>query len=351
LGARADWFDARTTLPSDLANPANSIAGVPRSVPQSTANKLNLSPRAGVSYPVSPQAALYFAYGHFYQYPPLRDMFNNSDYSELADLQAADDLRRNGILGNPDLRAQRTVQYQIGLKNAITPDLGLDFNAFYKDIRDLLGVEFVSTYNNAQYVRWTNVDYGDVVGFTVQLDHRAMGPVSVSADYTWQQALGNSSDPDESLNRAAAGQDPLPRQIPFNWDQRHTFNLTLSTGVADGWSGSTIVRFASGQPYTPLLENATPQLANSARKPVGLVCDLRAERPARVWGVPATVFARAFNVFDARFFNGFVFPSSGRPDYTRFAGDEGQASILADPTRFYGPRRVELGVTLRAGRE
>ncbi len=351
LGARADWFDARSTVPSDLANPANSIAGVPRSVPRATSNKLTISPRAGVSYPVSANAALYFAYGHFHQYPPMRDIFANSDYSVLADLQAADDPARKGILGNPEIRAQRTVQYQLGWKQAVTPDLGLDFNAFYKDVRDLLGIEFVSTYNSAVYVRWTNVDYGSVVGFTVQLDHRALGPVAVAADYTWQQATGNSSEPDETLNRAAAGQDPLPRQIPFNWDQRHTLNVTLSAGSPEGWSGSTIVRFASGQPYTPTLENATPQLANSGRKPMGLVCDVRAERQARLWGVPASVFGRMFNAFDTRFFNGFVFPSSGRPDYTRFPFDPGQAASLADPTRFYAPRRIEVGVTLRMERK
>ncbi len=351
LGVRADWFDARTALPSDLANPANSIPDVPQSRPQATGNKLTLSPRAGVSYPVSPTAALYFAYGHFYQYPPMRDMFTNADYTVLADLQAADDPTRKGILGNPDLRPQQTVQYQIGLKNAITPDLGLDFNAFYKDVRDLLGVEFVSTYNGAQYVRFTNVDYGSVVGFTVQLDHRALGPVALAADYTWQQAVGNSSDPDETLNRAAAGQDALPRQIPFNWDQRHTLNVTLSAGVPAGLSGSTIVRFASGQPYTPTLENATPQLQNSSRKPRGLICDLRVEHPTRVGGIPASAFARVFNAFDTRFFNGFVFPSSGQPDYTRFPGDDGQASVLADPTRFHAPRRIVVGVTLRPERK
>jgi outer membrane receptor protein involved in Fe transport len=346
LGARADWFDARSSIPSDLANPANSIPGVPQSYPQATSNKLTVSPRVGVSYPVSPTAAVYFAYGHFYQYPPMRDMFSNSDYSVLADLQAADDIQRHGILGNPDIRAQRTVQYQVGVKDAINPDLGLDVNAFYKDIRDLLGVEFVSTYNGAQYVRYTNVDYGSVVGFTVQLDQRALGPLSLTADYTWQLALGNSSDPDETLNRAAAGQDPLPRQIPFNWDQRHTLNVTASVGAPGHWSGSAIVRIASGQPYTPTLANSVALTQNSARKPVCNTVDLRAERPGRVWGVMGSAFVRVFNLFDSRFFNGFVFPSSGSPDYTRFPGDPGQAEQLEDPTRYFTPRRIEVGVTL-----
>jgi hypothetical protein len=41
-----------------------------------------------------------------------------------------------------------------------------------------------------------------------------------------------------------------------------------------------------------------------------------------------------------------VFPSSGSPDYTRFPGDPGQAEQLEDPTRYFTPRRIEVGVTL-----
>jgi outer membrane receptor protein involved in Fe transport len=348
VGARFDWFDARTTLPSDLANPANSIPDVPQSVPVATTNKLNVAPRIGVSYPVAPTAALYFSYGHFYQYPPMRELFNNSDYSVLADLQASDDPQKNGILGNPDLRAQRTVQYQFGIKDAITTDLGLDIATFYKDIRDLLGVEFVNTYTGATYVRYTNVDFGSVIGFTLTLDQRALGPFSITADYTWQHAIGNSSDPDETLNRAAAGQDALPRQIPFNWDQRHTFNLTVSGGTPHGFSGSGVLRFASGQPYTPLLDNSTPLMANSARKPMGTVVDARAEYALHSRGMASSLFVRAFNLFDSRFFNGFVFPSSGSPDYSRFS-DPGQQAILADPTRYFAPRRLEVGIALGRG--
>ncbi len=345
LGLRGDWFDARTSLPSDLANPANSIPNVPQSHPQATSNKLNLSPRIGVSYPMSDHSALYFAYGHFYQYPAFRDIFSNADYSVLKDLQASQSVTEKGILGNPDIRAQRTVQYQLGLKNAITPDLGLDFNAFYKDIRDLLGTEIVSTYNSAQYARWTNVDYGSVLGFTVQLDHRALGPFALAADYTWQRAVGNSSDPQETLNRAAAGQDALPRQLPFNWDQRHTLNLTLSAGDLSAWSGSTIVRFASGQPYTPVVVAAQTLPTNSGRKPLGLTADLRAEHPLEIRSVAANFFVRVFNVFDSRYFNGFVFPTTGSPDYSRVPDVE--ASQLEDPSRFLAPRRIEVGITLK----
>src|SRR5690349_6951863 len=170
----------------------------------------------------------------------------------------------------------------------MTSDLGLAVSRFYEEIRDLLGSEFVTAYNGATYVRWTSVDLGSVIGFTLTLNQRALGPFAIPADYTWQHAIGNSSDPDETLNRAAAGQDPLPRQIPFNWDHRHTFNFTVSGGTPKGFSGSGVLRFASGQPYTPL------------------------------------------------------------PDYSRFS-DPSQQAILADPTRYFAPRRIEVGLALGRG--
>jgi hypothetical protein len=49
-GLRLDFFDARATVPSDLANPGNTIAGAPVSKPIDTSNKVALAPRLGVSF-------------------------------------------------------------------------------------------------------------------------------------------------------------------------------------------------------------------------------------------------------------------------------------------------------------
>jgi len=54
-----------------------------------------------------------------------------------------------------------------------------------------------------------------------------------------------------------------------------------------------------------------------------------------------------FNLLDSRFFNGFVFSSTGDPYYSRFPTTD--IATLLDPTRFYAPRRIELGLTMGAG--
>lgn len=345
-GLRFDYFDARSTLPSDLANPANAIDGVPASVPVPTTTKTALSPRLGVSFPVSRDAALFFAYGHFTQLPALKEVFSNADYSVLDQLQAGG--ISYGVLGNPDIKPERTVQYQFGYKQALTEWLGLDVSTFYKDIRDLLGVEFVTTYNGAEYARLTNTDFGNVLGFTLALDQRRIGWIGSTMDYTWQLANGNSSDPRETATRASAGEDPRPRLVPLNWDQRHTFNLTLDVSPPRLFSSSAVIRIASGQPYTPVLATgfANGLETNSGRKPPSMIVDLRAERALHVGGLAASLFGRVFNLFDSRFFNGDVFNSSGSPFYSRYPAAD--LVRLNDPTRLYPPRRIEVGLSLRA---
>ena len=346
-GLRFEYFDARSTIPSDLQNPANAISGAPESVPQGTTAKFAVAPRLGVSFPILDRASLFFSYGHFYQLPGLGIFFSNADYSVLRDLQAG--AVSYGVLGNPDLRPEFTAQYEFGFKSVVTPTLGLDVNLFYKDIRDLLGVEFVQTYTAAEYARFTNVDFGGVRGFTVSLDQRGIGPIATTLDYTYQSAIGNSSDPRETANIAAAGGDPRPRQVPFNWDQRHSLNVTGIYSVPNKLALTGILRFGSGQPYTPTLGSGfgAELETNSGRKASFARVDLRAETFFSAAGARFSVFGRVFNLFDSLYQNGFVYADTGSPYYTISSRD---AQLNPDPTRFADPRRIEIGISLGGSR-
>jgi outer membrane receptor protein involved in Fe transport len=342
-GLRLDYFDARSEIPGDPANPANAIADQPAPGLVPTTVKANVSPRLGIAFPIEDKAAVHFAYGHFYQYPAIGTIFSNADYQVLRNLQAGG--ITYGVLGNPDVRPEKTVQYELGYKHTLNENIGVDLTVYYKDIRDLLGVEFISTYNDAEYARLTNVDFGDAVGFTLALDHRKLGPLRVALDYTWMQALGNSSDPRETAVRAEAGEDPRPRLAYFAWDQRHKLDLTLSLNKDGNYDASAVIRAGSGQPYTPILESGFGNglEPNSGRKPASVVIDIRAEKKVVFPGASLSVFSRVYNLLDTKFVNGAVFNSTGSPYYSRFPGTDVVA--LSDPTRFYPPRKIEVGVT------
>ena len=345
-GIRFESFNARSTVPSDLANPADSIPGAPISYLIHTRSKASLAPRLGLSYPITERSSVFFSYGHFYQLPNLQDIFTQANYARLGLIQAgAPDFT---VMGNPDIKPERTVQYEFGYKNAVTDWLGISVNLFYKDIRDLAGVQFVNTYTSAQYSRLANVDFGNVTGFTLSIDQRRMGLVSSTIDYTWQMAQGNSSNPQETANLAQANQDSRPRTVPFDWDQRHTLNVTVQLTQPDNYSVSTVIRYGSGQPFTPSIQSGFGSLVetNSGRKPDGVLVDLRMEKYFVVMGWNMSFFARIFNLFDATFFNGFVYQNTGSPLYSLTPAAD--RNSLIDPTRFYPPRRIEIGISMNS---
>ena len=345
VGMRVEYYDSRATIPSDLANPANAIANVPSSVPVPVTSKVVVAPRLGVSYPITAGGAVYFSWGHFYQMPGLGNLYANSDYTILKNLQSG--AVRYGVMGNPDIRPEFTTQYEFGVKQEFARQLGIDLSVYYKDIRDLLGVEFIDTYAESRYTRFTNVDFGSAYGVKATIDYRLSGTLAFSLNYTFQNALGNSSDPRETADRAAAGEDPRPRQIPFGWDQRHTVNLSVTLAEPESYSVTAILRYGSGSPYTPAVGSGFgAQLErNSSPKPGWSTVDLRAEwMPSVQWCDPY-IFLRVVNLFDSRYANGFVFTTTGSPYYTLTAPDD--AVSLINPARFTAPRRIEVGVGVR----
>lgn len=340
-GVRMEYFDANSTIPSDLENPANSIRGVPQSYPKRTSKKIVAAPRLGISYPITANGAVYFSYGHFYQMPGLSNLYSNSDYTVLRDLQVA--VPNYDVLGNPDIKPEFTTQYEFGFKQQFGEFLGVDLSAFYKDIRDLLGVEFIDTYTTARYSRFTNVDFGSVFGVKLTIDQRLSSAISLSLNYTYQNAIGNSSDPRETANRASAGEDPRPRQIPFDWDQRHTLNVAATANVPGEYSVTAILKYGSGSPYTPSIGSGfgANLERNSSQKPAWTTVDVRAEKYASLGGLKVNAFARVFNLLDSRYANGSVFGTTGSPFYSITPADY---RTLLDPSRFAAPRRVELGI-------
>jgi outer membrane receptor protein involved in Fe transport len=344
-GLRYEYFDPQAYVPSNLQNPANTISGVPGSVLVKSKIKHTLAPRLGFGFPLTDKSALHFSYGHFYQMPRYSALYENANYQVL-DFLTGGATYQQDYLGNPDLGPEITVQYEVGLKQALNDNLGVDLTFFYKDIRDLLGTEVIETYNFGLYARNTNVDYGSVSGVTLSIVQRPVGNFGASVDYSLMFANGNSSNPDETANRALGGEDPRPRDIPFNWDQRHTLNVTALYQVPNDFSISTIIRFASGQPYTPELGVGfnTQQEQNSGRKPSYTTVDLRAEKYFDFDFTDFSIFLRVFNLLNQKFVNGAVYPETGSPE----SSIKLQRGEPIDPNRFNPPRRIEFGISFRS---
>ncbi len=278
--------------------------------------KYQISPRFGVAYPITDRGVIHFSYGHFLQVPTFMHLYQNPGFK----VSTASSLQ--GVFGNPDLKPQRTVMYELGLQQQITDDIGMDITGFYRDIRDWVtaGPAIATPVAGTAYSTYINKDYANARGLTFSLSKRMTGGYSFNMSYTFQVAEGINSSPDEEFFAARDGADPTKQLIPLDWDQTHTLNMTL--GIGEGDYGLYVIgRYGSGLPYTPSITVQSRQgqnlssglLRNSRRRPGNVTLDLRAFKGFNFFGLNVSAFVTVLNLLDAR--NAIdVYGDTGIPD-------------------------------------
>ena len=131
LGVRVDFFDANTSWwvaenPYDQAfrQRADDLDEIlPKEDPDA---QIFISPRLGISFPITAESKLYFNYGHFRQMLDPFDVFGVQQ-------------SRNGgidVLGNPGHPMPQTVAYELGFDQNLFDQYLLRISGFYRDIRN-----------------------------------------------------------------------------------------------------------------------------------------------------------------------------------------------------------------------
>ncbi len=311
--------------------------------------KLQVSPRFGASFPITDRGIIHFSYGHFFQIPRFELLYQNP-YFKLG--SGTGNL---GVVGNADLKPEMTINGEVGLQQQLTEDISMDITGYFRDIRDLSGTradEIVLFGGSASYNKYVNSDFGFIRGIIFSLNKRFSGGLSATFDYTLQVAKGSASDPQEARNALAGGSLPEVQLTPLSWDQRHTVNTTL-TYFNDGWGGSVIAQFGSGQPYTPRRsEDITSLLTNSQFKPSTFNVDVRLHRQIKLGSLNSTIFLRVFNLFDIKNENG-VYDDTGRAGFTTDKDRLKRTGVreivntidewFTNASHYSEPRRIELG--------
>jgi outer membrane receptor protein involved in Fe transport len=352
VGIRYDYFDPSTVYPSQPRNPANQLDFTETPSKMSdyldSEPKIQISPRFGLSYQLGETALLHFSYGHFFQMPPMFAMYQNRSFQiSPQDYQTT--------LGNSEIKAQKTVQYEIGLWQELISGMGLEVALFYRDIYDLLSAKVISTYNQIEYGLYSNKDYGNAKGLEIKYDV-AVGKLSAFANYTLQYTRGNADNPTQTFDRAGDNRDPITGLIPMSWDQRHTFNLTVGYNESN-WGVNTTGYYNSGTPYSwnPLPESILSRVnlfPNNSYKPAGYTVDLNARYDLNIsknmklrWNLSI------YNLLDNLNENS-VNSQTGRA-YTAIIRDNDLLSHrsnfneyidrIQDPAMYSAPRMVKLG--------
>lgn len=384
LGIRYDYFNANASYPKDLRDtniyepvlPEHKYKNYNPNLPfedqtaftlqerkkfwyRKASPKIQLSPRFGIAYPISDRGVIHISYGFFFQMPNFQYLYANPEFEvfpgQSAPLDPMPHTQLN-TMGNPDLKPQKTVIYEIGLQQQLTDNLGLTFTTYYKDIRNWLGTEINQLYIVGRYyARYVNRDYANVRGITIALDQRPFHGISASIDYTFQIAKGDASDPNTAFWDKQNNIEPTKQFIPLDWDHRHSLNLTVSVGSQNSWNLSVIGKLGSGLPYTPTFQNIRLSVANSANKPPYYNFDLYAYKNIHVMGLVYSLYFKIYNLFDRK--NELdVYSDTGRAGYSlqsfytspNIRGVNTLNEYLKRPDWYSAPRQVIIGVKISA---
>ncbi len=352
LGIRYDYFNANTLYPSDLRNPDNLQDSKRLSEYLSSKPQKQISPRFGLSYKVGSRALLHFSYGHFFQMPPFYSMFQNHHF-----LIPTGDFET--VHGNPNIKAERTVQYEMGLWQELIAGLGIELSVFYRDIYDLQSAIAVTTYSGRKYGVYSNKDYGNAKGFEFKIDYLA-GPLSFYLNYTLQFTRGVADNPNANFDRLGQSIDPISRLTPLSWDQRNTANITVGY-TEKNWGTTLTAYYNSGQPYTysPILEStlAKQDIApNSEHRPTTISVDLKSYYDIEIFtDIDIRLSLLVRNLLDAKN-ELFVNPTTGRAytnvvresDIFNFRSNYNDISDgFQNPEMFSAPREIKIGLGIQ----
>jgi outer membrane cobalamin receptor len=320
-----------------------------------TKKTFQISPRIGIAYPISDRGVIHVSYGHFFQIPHFSYLYDNPEF-EISNNN------NGGILGNAALNPEKTVMYEIGMKQEVAPLTSIDLTIFYRDTRDWVGVSApIKKYPVGNYRKFENKDYANTRGFTIVLDRRYHNGFGVGVDYSWMVAEGTYSNPTDSFFDAQNNQAPRLSMIPLNWDQTHTLNMRASVG-GKNWMTSIIGKYWSGKPYTPEFKTGSVSGAgafagfsdNSDRRPNVINFDLRSSYQIRLLGYRTTLYTNIYNLLDIR--NELsVWSDTGRATYTLTAKDVDDThpsrighlnEHLLKPEWYSDPRKINMGINL-----
>ena len=330
-----------------------------------------ISPRLGVSFPVSDLTIFHAQFGKFYQKPNLADLYLSPFYLDAW-------VKRGGYfttLDNPNLQPEKTTSYEVGFKRMLSDNSSLQLTAFYKETEDLIQVMTVQT-DVTSIAFTTNGDFGVVKGFDVIFNMRKTKNLSASINYEFQIARGTGSASDDNFDIAwiSGAKGNFPKfTMPLGFEQRHTgvVNVDYRLGENEGpeiygikplekMGLNVMFTFNSGMPYTRTrisnnnpfsgrydndISNVPVSAVNSETTPWNYRFDLKVDRYFNMpFGLKANAFIWILNLLNTETVV-YVWTPTGLPDNTGYlqtaAGQDYYNGLTAEQAQAYTMREMD----------
>jgi len=286
--------------------------------------QLDVSPRVGISFPISIDSKLYFNYGHFRQMPTPENLFLLRRFSD-----------NNAVtrIANPNNPLPRTVSYELGYEQNIFDELLLRVAGYYKDVSlQSRLVTFISRDNKVSYSRTEPNNYQDVRGFELTLTKNRGNWIQGFINYTYDvRSSGNfgfgTYYESASLQRnyeatttSVYQEKPLPR--PFANANIDLFTPSDfgpkfgSLSLLGDFRFSFVASWTSGRYVTWAGGGSIPGVENNLQWSEYYNVDLRISKSFKFMGVDLQIFADISNLLNYKYMTDYGFVDA--PDYLAY---------------------------------
>ncbi|MFQ6608173.1 MAG: carboxypeptidase-like regulatory domain-containing protein [Fidelibacterota bacterium] len=208
--------------------------------------KGRVSPRVGISHPVTDNDVLYFYYGHFSQLPTFQYVYAKLTSSSPSTYQ---------VFGNPNLNPKTTVQYELGIKHRFSEDQVLEMKAYWKDMFDYETSQSIRPsnpkYSHMSFLMYLNADYARSRGVEIILKSRLLKNFYADVNFNYSIATGKSSNPNDNLlvESGQIREKPL-NEVFLRWDKPVQLFANLSYNHPSGLGASLRLEYETGRRYT-----------------------------------------------------------------------------------------------------
>jgi len=165
LGVRAEysnpggqWFDLSN--PYSLALSASGTLDTVMTTP--VIKQFDISPRLGISFPITDNSKLYFNYGHYRQIPQAQDLYLVRRYILPTAVS---------LMSNPNIPLQKSINYELGYEQNLFDMFLVRLAGYYNDVTyQARLVTYVSRDNKVNYSVYQPDNYSDTRGFELTVE-------------------------------------------------------------------------------------------------------------------------------------------------------------------------------------
>ncbi len=301
-GAEVDAKDVKvsgTIRPFLKSDPAASGNPLSPDAFEDYTPQINVMPRVAFSFPISDEANFTAHYDILTRRPTGANGVRNANQLDLVHYYFINTKgsAAGAPINNPNLRPEKTIDYEIGFQQVVTKSSAIKISAFYREQRDMIQVlQNVGAYPQ-DYYSFDNIDFGTVKGMTINYDLRRTGNVKMVLNYTLQFADATGSAVGGVVNLNNTDFSTLRVINPTSYDQRHRFNVNLDYRYGSGkdyngpklggkdilanFGANLVGNLGSGTPYSASEDSRRNQLdgsINGSRLPWNFRMDLQLDK-------------------------------------------------------------------------